>query len=105
MATEDSSSLSVQPEEVTALGRLAYRIAEECKSGYSALATDARLTIDGWAGNNAGTFTAAWGEFHEGADQVWDALLELAEKLGVTAETFRATDQSFAAGVRSLDLP
>ncbi|MFQ6397685.1 WXG100 family type VII secretion target [Nocardia sp. KC 131] len=101
----DSSSLSIQPEEVKVLGRMAFQVAEECRSGYSSLVTDARVTIDGWVGNNAGTFTAAWEEFHEGADQVWDALFELAEKLGVTAETLRATDQSNASGVSSLDLP
>ncbi|MFG1794444.1 WXG100 family type VII secretion target [Nocardia sp. NPDC049149] len=97
--------LAVDPEEVTALGRLAYQIAEECKSGYASLVTDTKVTIEGWAGNNAGAFTAAWDEFHEGADQVWDALFELAEKLGVTADTLRASDQSRASGISSLDLP
>ncbi|MBF6545188.1 WXG100 family type VII secretion target [Nocardia brasiliensis] len=101
----DPAALSVEPEEVQVLGRLAYQIADELKAGYSSLVTDTKATIDSWAGNNAGAFTAAWDEFHEGADQVWDALFELAEKLGVTAETLRATDQSFAAGVSSLDLP
>ncbi|GAJ86868.1 hypothetical protein NBRGN_112_00830 [Nocardia brasiliensis NBRC 14402] len=101
----DPAALSVEPEEVQALGRLAHQIADELKAGYSSLVTDTKAAIDSWAGNNAEAFTAAWDEFHEGADQVWDALFELAEKLGVTAETLRATDQSFAAGVSSLDLP
>ncbi|MFD0360036.1 WXG100 family type VII secretion target [Nocardia sp. GCM10030253] len=105
LTTGDPSSLSVETDEVKALGRLAFQIAEECRSGYSSLVTDTKITIDSWVGNNAGTFTAAWEEFHEGADQVWDALFELAEKLGVTAETLRATDQSYAAGISSLDLP
>ncbi|MFF0528362.1 WXG100 family type VII secretion target [Nocardia amikacinitolerans] len=105
MTTGDLSSLSVDPEEVKALGRLAFQIAEECKSGYSSVVADAQVTIDSWVGNNAGAFTAAWEEFHEGADQVWDALFELAEKLGITAETVRASDQSYAAGISSLDLP
>ncbi|WP_378737123.1 WXG100 family type VII secretion target [Nocardia brasiliensis] len=98
-------SLSVEPEEVKALGRMAYQIADELKSGYASLVADTKVTIDSWAGNNASVFTAAWDEFHQGADQVWDALFELAEKLGVTAETLRATDQSFASGLSSLDLP
>ncbi|SUB11296.1 WXG100 family type VII secretion target [Nocardia brasiliensis] len=101
----DGSCVRVDPEEVEALGRLAYRIAEECRSGYASLVTDAKSTIEGWSGNNAGAFGAAWNEFHEGADQVWDALLELAGGLGVTAETFQSADQSFASGVSSLDLP
>ncbi|MBF6357178.1 WXG100 family type VII secretion target [Nocardia higoensis] len=105
MTTGDISSLSIDIEEVEALGRLAYRIAEECKSGYASLVTDVKSMIDSWSGNNGGMFTAGWEEFHEGADQVWDALFELAEKLGITAETIRTTDQSRAAGISSLDLP
>lgn len=101
----DPAALSAEPEEVKALGRMAYQIADELQAGYSSLVTDTKATIDSWSGNNAGVFTAAWAEFHEGADQVWDALFELAEKLGVTAETLRATDQSFATGISSLDLP
>ncbi|WP_068057242.1 WXG100 family type VII secretion target [Nocardia xishanensis] len=99
------ASLSVDLDEVRALGRLAYAVAEECKSGYASLVADTHATIDSWSGNNADIFAAGWAEFHEGADQVWDALFELAEKLGVTAETLRATDQSHAAGISSLDLP
>ncbi|MCP2292291.1 WXG100 family type VII secretion target [Nocardia amikacinitolerans] len=99
------ASMSVDLEEVKALGRLAYAIAEECKTGYSSLVTDTQVTIDSWSGNNASAFTAGWEEFREGADQVWDALFELAEKLGVTAETLATADQSRAAGLSSLDLP
>lgn len=105
MTPGDSTSLSVDPEEVKALGRLAFEIAQECKAGYSSLVIDTKVTIDSWAGNNATAFSAAWEEFHEGADQVWDALFELAEKLGVTAETFHTVDQSRTAGFSSLDLP
>ncbi|WP_255218367.1 hypothetical protein [Nocardia abscessus] len=34
--------------------------------------------------------------------RVWDALFELAEKLGITADTVRESDQAFATGVRVL---
>nr|WP_269781554.1 WXG100 family type VII secretion target [Nocardia bovistercoris] len=97
--------MSIELAEVQALGRLAYTIATECKSGYSTLVADTRFTIDSWSGNNSDTFAAGWSEFHEGADQVWDALFELAEKLGVTAETLATTDQTRATGLSSLDLP
>ncbi|MDO3651071.1 WXG100 family type VII secretion target [Nocardia mangyaensis] len=101
----DPASFSVEPDEVKVLGRLAFQIAKECQAGYASLVTDARVTIDSWAGNNASIFTAGWEEFHVGADQVWDALFELADKLGISAETLLATDQSNAAGISSLDLP
>ncbi|MEV4203234.1 MULTISPECIES: WXG100 family type VII secretion target [Nocardia] len=105
MAAQDPTTLSVVPDEVKALGRLAYRVASECRTGYRSLATDTQITIDSWRGNNATIFTAGWDEFHSGADQVWDALFELAEKLGITANTLVATDQSNASGLSSLDLP
>ncbi|WP_169815574.1 WXG100 family type VII secretion target [Nocardia inohanensis] len=101
----EAPSLSVQPDEVQALGRLAYDVATQCRDGYVALDDDVRDMLGRWIGNNAKAFGSGWAEFHEGAVQIWDALFELAASLGVTADTVRATDQSFAAGVSSLDLP
>ncbi len=97
--------LSVDTDDVKALGRLAFDVATQCRDGYSALETDVRDMLGSWTGSNAGAFAAGWEELHQGAVQVWDALFELAEKLGITADTVRGTDQSFAAGVSSLDLP
>lgn len=104
MSTTDSSALSVEPEVVKAFGRLAYQVASECKAGYASLVTDMRATIDTWSGNNAGVFTAGWEEFHQGADQVWDALFDLADKLGVTAETLQSTDELNAAETYQLNI-
>ncbi|MEU2041198.1 WXG100 family type VII secretion target [Nocardia niwae] len=101
----EQPSLSVDTDVVEAVGRLAFDVATQCRDGYSALATDVRDMLESWTGNNAGAFAAGWEEFHQGAVQVWDALFELAEKLGITADTVRGADQSFAAGVSSLDLP
>ncbi|MBF6474140.1 WXG100 family type VII secretion target [Nocardia abscessus] len=101
----EQPSLSIDTAEVKALGRLAFDVATQCRDGYSALETDVRDMLESWTGNNSGAFTVGWEEFHQGAVQVWDALFELAEKLGVTADTVRETDQAFATGVSSLDLP
>jgi WXG100 family type VII secretion target len=103
--TGEASSLSVQPEDVKALGRLAYDVATQCRDGYSSLNTDIQTMLDSWSGNNADAFGVGWEEFHQGAVDVWDALFELAASLGVTAEAISHADQSFAAGVGSLDLP
>ena len=104
MSTTDSSALSVEPEVVKAFGRLAYQVASECKAGYASVVTDMRATIEAWTGDNAGVFTAGWEEFHLGADQVWDALFDLADKLGVTAETLQGADESNAAATYTLNL-
>lgn len=101
----EQPSLSVDADAVEALGRLAFDVATQCRDGYSALEIDVRDMLESWTGSNAGAFVAGWEEFHQGAVQVWDALFELAEKLGITADTVRGADQSFAAGVSSLDLP
>ncbi|MGQ4597211.1 WXG100 family type VII secretion target [Nocardia sp. R6R-6] len=101
----EKPSLSVDTDEVAALGRLAFDVATQCRGGYAALETDVRDMLGSWSGTNSGVFAAGWEEFHQGAVQVWDALFELAEKLGITATTVRRADQSFAAGVSSLDLP
>ncbi|WP_062991610.1 WXG100 family type VII secretion target [Nocardia anaemiae] len=97
--------MSVLPDEVKALGRLAYQVAEQCRSGYSTLDTDVRAMLDSWTGNNADAFGTGWEELHQGAVQVWDALFALAESLGITAETIGQTDQSSAGVISSLDLP
>ncbi|MGW4278509.1 WXG100 family type VII secretion target [Nocardia sp. NPDC004750] len=101
----EQPALSVDTDAVEAVGRLAFDVATQCRDGYSALETDVRDMLESWTGSNAGAFAAGWEEFHQGAVQVWDALFELAEKLGITADTVRGADQSFAAGVSSLDLP
>lgn len=104
MAGGDPSTVAVEPAEVKALGRVAYQVATECQNGYVSLVADLRATIETWTGNNAGVFTAGWEEFHLGADQVWDALFELAEKLGITAETLAQVDESNAAATYTLNL-
>ncbi|WP_405498324.1 WXG100 family type VII secretion target [Nocardia sp. NBC_00511] len=103
--TGASPSLSIEPDEVKALGRLAFDIASQCRDGYSSLAKDVQVALEKWRGNNADVFSTGWGEFEHGATEVWDALFELAAKLGVTAESLRAVDQEYAAGLSSLDLP
>lgn len=87
------------------MGRLAYDVACQCRDGYASLDADVQDMLGRWVGNNAKVFATGWGEFHEGAVQVWDALFELAASLGVTADTVRDTDQAFASGLSSLDLP
>ncbi|WP_280316867.1 WXG100 family type VII secretion target [Nocardia wallacei] len=91
MAGEEQS-LSIEPESVKALGRTALDIAALCRDGLAALELDVRDVRDSWSGNNSDAFIAGWDEFHQGAVEVWDALMELAAKLGVTAETLQDTD-------------
>ncbi|MFF0491369.1 WXG100 family type VII secretion target [Nocardia sp. NPDC004068] len=99
-----SPRFAIESEEVRALGRAAFEVARQCREGLSALQTDVRDLLDEWRGNNADAFGGAWDELHTGAVEVWDALAELAARLGVTVDMVDRTDQANAAGTRMLDL-
>ncbi|WP_405136005.1 WXG100 family type VII secretion target [Nocardia sp. NBC_01388] len=100
-----SGQLNVVPDEVQAFGRLAYKMAEELRSGSSTLDGEVRDLMNTWKGAAAGSYSEGWEEMHRGAVEVWDALFDLAAKLGVTAENYRDTDTNFATAVNSLELP
>ncbi|MFB7724030.1 WXG100 family type VII secretion target [Nocardia sp. NPDC056100] len=101
----ESGRLSVVPEDVRAFGRVAYRMAEELRAGSGALDREVGELMNTWKGAAATSYGAGWGEMHRGAVEVWDALFELAGKLGVSAETYREADAEFGAAVNSLELP
>jgi hypothetical protein len=45
------------------------------------------------------SYQAGWSELYSGATKTWDALFELAAKLGVTADTFTAPGNSHPHGL------
>ena len=92
-------AVSADLEQVKALGVTALGVGNQCRDGLTALEADVREVLEGWTGNNSDAFSAGWDEFHQGAIEVWDALVELASKLGVTADTLCTTDQSSATGI------
>ncbi|WP_330181776.1 WXG100 family type VII secretion target [Nocardia sp. NBC_01503] len=100
-----SGQLEVGPDEVRAFGHSAYRMAEELRSGSEGLDREVAGLMNSWKGAAATAYGGGWDEMHRGAVEVWDALFELAAKLGVTAETYRDTDAEFGAAVNSLELP
>ncbi|GAB0102579.1 hypothetical protein JMUB6875_15470 [Nocardia sp. JMUB6875] len=97
--------LEVLPNDVQAFGRLAYRIAEELRAGSDNLDKEVKGLRSTWQGAAAKSYEAGWTEMHHGATEVWDALFDLASKLGITAETYRGTDAEFGAALSSLELP
>jgi WXG100 family type VII secretion target len=102
--SSDSASLSVVPVNVEGFGRFAYQVATELRSGSASLDVEVQGLMSGWKGAAADAYLAGWEEMHRGAVEVWEALFELAEKLGITAETYRAVDTARASGISSLDL-
>ncbi|WP_280457813.1 WXG100 family type VII secretion target [Nocardia carnea] len=96
--------LSVVPEDVRNIGRIAYRIATELRSGASTLDLDVTTLLSSWTGTAADSYRAAWAEMHDSSEVVWNELFEPAEKLGITADNYVQTDGSTAAAVSSLNL-
>ncbi|MCP2289128.1 WXG100 family type VII secretion target [Nocardia amikacinitolerans] len=105
MTTGDGSAFSVVTDDVKALGRYAYKLAEELRSGALSLDREVTALLSTWKGSAADSYDTAWDEMHQGALTVWEELFELAAKLGITADTYRERDTSNASAIGSLDLP
>ncbi len=77
-----------------------YGLAETLSNAMDAAAKDVgELLTDSWTGDYADEFSEGWTEVHDGGRQIFHALASLAEKLGVTAETFQSVDASSAAAL------
>ncbi|MFI7000489.1 WXG100 family type VII secretion target [Nocardia sp. NPDC050175] len=111
--TGSGQSLSVVPEQVRAFGNYVYGLADTLRTALNSAESDvAGLTSDDgktgtWTGDYAAEFGRGWLEVREGGGQIVSALATLAEKLGVTADSYQTVDESHAAalGMSSLDLP
>ncbi|RJO72931.1 WXG100 family type VII secretion target [Nocardia panacis] len=101
-------NLSVMPEKVREVGRYVYGLAEALRTALDSAAKDvASLTNGSWTGDGASEFSQGWTDVHDGGIQIMTALTNMAEKLGVTADTYQASDESIAAALNTsnLDLP
>jgi len=98
--------LSVVPDDVQAIGQYVYNIADTMRQALGSAAREVdSLLSKSWTGDAASEFSTGWTETHDGGTQLLQDLTSLAEKLGVTAATYRTTDTGNAAGISSLDLP
>ena len=105
-ASGGNSDLSVVPADVAALGKYANDLAEILRSSLAEAGREVdALTTGGWSGSAATSFGNGWNECRDGGTKVIDALTAMASSLGVTADSYRAKDNQFAAEVSSLDLP
>ncbi|MBF6208408.1 WXG100 family type VII secretion target [Streptomyces gardneri] len=101
-------SLAVVPEKVREVGTYVYELAEALRGALDSVSKDvASLTDGSWTGDAANEFSAGWIDVRDGGSQIMNALTGMAEKLGVTADTYRARDETNAASLNtsSLDLP
>lgn len=98
--------LSVVPDDVTALGKYAYDLAETLRSALANAGREVEALVGtGWSSTAATSFADGWTECQDGGNKILDALTTMASSLGVTAKSYAAQDNQFAAQVSSLDLP
>ncbi|MFC9898416.1 ESX-1 secretion-associated protein [Nocardia sp. NPDC127579] len=101
-------NLSVVPEQVRDVGKYVYELAESLRTALDSAAKDVASLLDGsWTGDAAAEFSEGWTDVRDGGTQIMTALTGMAEKLGVTADTYQARDESNAAPLSgsSLELP
>ncbi|MFC3960423.1 WXG100 family type VII secretion target [Nocardia jiangsuensis] len=78
----DDAPLRVVPEDVQAIGRYAADVAEQLKSGASSLDGEVQALFGTWRGSAADAYRTGWDEMRDGVLQTFDALTDLASKLG-----------------------
>ncbi|WP_378733691.1 ESX-1 secretion-associated protein [Nocardia brasiliensis] len=100
--------LTVVPEQVRDVGRYVYELAEALRSALDSAAKDVdALTNGSWTGDSATEFANGWTDVRDGGTRIMSALTGMAEKLGVTADTYQSRDSNNATALNtsSLDLP
>jgi uncharacterized protein YukE len=98
--------LSVVPDDVAALGKYAYNLADILRSALANVGRDVdALTESGWSSTASASFAEGWRECQDGGSKIIEALVTMASKLGVTASSYSAQDNQFSARVSSLNLP
>ncbi|MGV9723023.1 type VII secretion target [Nocardia beijingensis] len=100
--------ISVVPEQVRDVGRHVYELADALRAALDSAARDVDAVVNSsWTGGLATEFASGWTDVREGGGQIITALIGMAEKLGVTAETYRVRDENNASALStsSLTLP
>lgn len=91
--TGSDDTVAVVPEDVRSVGRYVYEMAETLRTALDTAENDvAALLNGGWSGTSATNFSAGWGDVRDGGRLILTALTGMAEKLGITADTYEATD-------------
>ncbi len=99
-------AFSVVPDQVRDVGTYIYGLADTFSGALDSAAKEVAELLNGnWTGDYADEFSEGWTDVHDGGRQIFAALTTMAEKLGVTAETFANTDQASAdaLGIPTLD--
>lgn len=103
-----SRALSIVPGDVRDIGNYVYSLVDTLQGALDAAAREVdALTSNGWTGGASDGFLAGWNDVRDGGATMVLALVGMAEKLGVTADTYERRDVAHADRLAgsSLDLP
>ncbi|MFD5174512.1 WXG100 family type VII secretion target [Nocardia sp. NPDC058379] len=97
--------MTVVPASVRDVGNYVYGIADTLRQALDMASGEVDSCAGGsWAGTAASTFATGWSETREGGLMIIAALTTMAEKLGVTAETYTQRDESNSELLRNFSL-
>ncbi|WP_167472013.1 WXG100 family type VII secretion target [Nocardia arthritidis] len=108
-----SAEFAIVPENASSASDFIIATAQSLADGFRSADGEVAGLMSTWRGQAADSYAAGWREVHRGATTVFDALRELAEAIGASAEALNAVDvqrahaqaSATAAGTSSLDLP
>ncbi|MDO3648800.1 type VII secretion target [Nocardia mangyaensis] len=104
----DGQSLTVVPEKVREVGSYVYGLADTLRQALDSATREVDACVgSSWTGDAADKVGAGWSDTRTGGIAIIAALTEMAEKLGVTADTYVRQDEtnSTLLNTSSLDLP
>lgn len=103
----EGQSLTVLRDKVRDVGKYVYSLADTLRQALDSATREVDACAGAtWTGDYADAFASGWAETRTGGLEIIAALTDMAEKLGVTADTYSQRDETNAAalGTFSLDL-
>ncbi|MET9212189.1 MULTISPECIES: WXG100 family type VII secretion target [Mycobacteriales] len=98
-------SLTVVPDKVREVGNYVYGLADTLRSALASATREVEACAgSSWTGTAADTFATGWSETNSGGQTIITALTDMAEKLGVTADTYTGCDETNSAALESFSL-
>ncbi|WP_067807281.1 WXG100 family type VII secretion target [Nocardia beijingensis] len=103
--SQPATTFAVVPEHVSDAGRYVQQTAANLISGLRTAGAEVDGLMSSWRGGAATAYTGAWDETHRAALELFEALADMAELLGVVVDRTAATDTASAGTYSSLSLP
>ncbi|MGW4327149.1 WXG100 family type VII secretion target [Nocardia sp. NPDC004573] len=100
-----TTTFTVVPEHVSDAGCYVQQTAQALISGLRSASAEVDGLMSSWRGVAATAYAGAWDETHTAALEVFEALADMADLLGVVVDRSVAADTAAADQYSSLSLP